>query len=460
MPWRAPALATEKPLIVLVDHGPPVVLDRQRFPAMLPGRDWGPFAESFMRLNESALAALDLRANVAPDGDQVTLRLLPGGRAGAMPLRSPQTGRVEAGVLVVPRFEWQGVGEVLQATGWHSAPQFHDVPLVPGSAKQVPPWVIAGPVLVRIAALLRSLRRGYEVKEEVLETPRGTIDWSRYVTGSLPRGQWHRLPCRFPDLGRDPKVRAYARWSIERVRVDLASIASGQEVVRALLRSADMLLLEVSDVLALRPTPVQLDQVLRGRLLDGEVLLAGLQAIGWVSEERGLGGDARLDGLAWHLSLEELWECYVESVVRREEAGEGAEVHTGRLGETTFPLHWSDRAQRSLGSLVPDVVVRKGRAVKVIDAKYKAHLAEIDEFGWRRIGEEVRDAHRADLHQVLAYAALYQADEITASLVYPLRPATFERLRARGRDRSVAELLHGGRVVRLELRGLPFGRAG
>jgi hypothetical protein len=426
---------------------------------MLPGRDVGPFAESFLRLNEAALTALDLRAEVAADGDHVALRLVPGSRAGAMPLRSPQTGRVEAGVLVTPRFDWAGVGQVLHATGWHSAPHFHDGPLVPGSAKQVPPWVIAGPVLARISELLRTLRRGYEVKAEVLETPRGTIEWPKYISRSLPRGEWHRLPCRFPDLGRDPRLRAFARWSIERVRLDLAAMTSGQEVVHALLRKADVLLLELVDVLAMKPSTVQLDQLLRGRVLESDVLISGLQAIGWVTEERGLGGDARLDGLAWHLALEELWESYVEAVARHEAAGEGAEVRVGRLGETTFPLHWSDRAQRSLGSLVPDVVVRKDRAVHVIDAKYKAHLAEIDEAGWRRMQDEVRESHRADLHQVLAYAALYDADKITASLVYPLRPTTYERLRSQGRERSVAELLHGGRVVRLELRGLPFGRA-
>jgi 5-methylcytosine-specific restriction endonuclease McrBC regulatory subunit McrC len=178
-----------------------------------------------------------------------------------------------------------------------------------------------------------------------------------------------------------------------------------------------------------------------------------------VAEKRGLGGEARLDGLAWHLALEQLWEIYVEAIIRHDAAGEGAEVRAGRLGETTFPLQWSDRAQRSLGSLVPDIVVRKDRSVRVVDAKYKAHLAEIDEAGWRRMGQEVRESHRADLHQVLAYAALYDADQVTASLVYPLKPATYERLRTQGRERSVAELLHGGRVVRLELRGLPFGRA-
>ena len=93
----------------------------------------------------------------------------------------------------------------------------------------------------------------------------------------------------------------------------------------------------------------------------------------------------------------------------------------------------------------------------MVDAKYKAHLAEVEESGWRRFEDETREAHRADLHQILAYASLYDADEVTATLVYPLRCSTLLMLRERSRDRSYAELLHGGRTVHLELRGLPFG---
>ena len=107
--------------------------------------------------------------------------------------------------------------------------------------------------------------------------------------------------------------------------------------------------------------------------------------------------------------------------------------------------------------LVPDIVVRRGKAVRVVDAKYKAHFAELDEQAWTKMTDEIRESHRADIHQVLAYASLYDAEEITATLVYPLRQSTWEALHARQRDRARAELFHGKRRIRLELRGLPFG---
>ena len=157
------------------------------------------------------------------------------------------------------------------------------------------------------------------------------------------------------------------------------------------------------------------------------------------------------------LSLPDLWEHYVEGLVRREASLVGGSVRVGRKRETVFPVEWSDPSHRSLGHLVPDIVVFHARSVHIVDAKYKAHLAELDEQGWDRFTEDARESHRADIHQVLAYASLYSADEISASLVYPLRQSTFEALARRGRDRSIAHLFHGARQVRLELRGVPFG---
>jgi 5-methylcytosine-specific restriction endonuclease McrBC regulatory subunit McrC len=135
----------------------------------------------------------------------------------------------------------------------------------------------------------------------------------------------------------------------------------------------------------------------------------------------------------------------------------GAMIRVGRLGETTLPIRWSQPFQRSLSHLIPDVVLQRGSAVHVVDAKYKAHFIELDERGWREFQDEERSAHRSDVHQVLAYAGLFDAEHVTATLVYPLRRDTYLGLAERGQDRSIATLYHGNREVLLELRGLPFG---
>lgn len=455
--WQPARIPAAKKLLVATDHGLPVIIPPGDFAPSQRSPGWGPYAETFLRFNAEAFVALDLQPEVFSGSSGTALRVRPGERAGAVPLRSGLTGHVVGGLVVKPRFEWAGVGQILSETGWYASPDFLNLPLVPGSAREVPSWVLAGPVLTRLGALLRALSPGYRQMEEVLLKPRGHIIWTRYLGQSLVRGFWHHLPCRFPDLATDPLLRRYIRWSLERLHRDLIGVGGSDSIALGLATLAVQLIESLADVTALMPRRQELDRILAGRRVLEDVLRRGIEAIAWIVDERGLGGGNERDGLAWVLPLAKLWESYVESIYRREVADIGGEVKVGRLGETVFPLNWSDPAHRTLGHLVPDIVIQRGRSVQVVDAKYKAHLAEVDDTGWRRFEEETREAHRADIHQILAYASLYEAEEVTATLVYPLRRSTYIALRERHRDRSFAELLHGGRRVRLELRGLPFG---
>lgn len=454
---RVPIVPSQKHLYSADDHGRAVVINPENFAPTQRDGGWGPFCEPFLRTNEAALSALDVRAELGASSDGATIRLIPGGRTGAIPLRSAQTGHIAAGFVVKPRFGWSGVGQVLSETGWHASPQFLDFPLVPGSGREVPPWVLAGPVLFRLKALLQSLRKGYRVKEEVLKSPRGTILWNQYISHSMSKAKWHELPCRFSDLDTDPHLRRITKWTLERLHRDLVLVGGRDHFALQLASVATQLIQELHDVKSLMPRRQELSLFLGGERFMNEALFRGIEAIAWIVDERGLGGGRELDGLAWQLPLDRLWESYVETVIRKEKAIEGGDVKVARLNETVFPLHWSDPAHRSLGHLVPDIVVRRGRSVHVIDAKYKAHLCEIDEAGWYRFTEDAKEAHRADLHQILAYSSLYDAQEITATLIYPLRRATWESLKSARRDISYAELLHGGRQIHLELRGMPFG---
>jgi hypothetical protein len=436
------------------DNGRPVLAPAASFcPAKQRG-GWEPCAESFVRLNTEALKSLDVRIEFGATASGTAIRLVPGGRVGAVPLRHSQTGHVVGGMVVRPRFGWAGAGQILAQTGWHAMPELHPLSAVPGSAREVPAWVLAGPVLARLTALLQSARRGYHSEVAVLSSPRGRILWDQYRNTSLVRGQWHRLPCRFPELSGDPQIRRFVRWAVERVLRSLRSAGGTDPVADQLADLAVRLLALLSDVSAQRPNRSQLAATSR---YCSVVVQRGLEALSWIAEDRGLGDVCSSEGVAWSLSLEALWERFVEAVVRSEAALTGGRVSSAFTGDTTVRVDWSDPVHRSLGHLAPDIVVRNRDNIHVVDAKYKSHLAELDEHQWRDFESVTRDAHRADIHQILAYASLFHAQRITATLVYPLRLETWKALRRRGRDVSVARLSNEGREITLELRGLPFG---
>jgi hypothetical protein len=365
---------------------------------------------------------------------------------------------VAGGVVISPRFGWPGVGRVLSATGWGSGPEFLNLPLVPGSGREVPPWVLAGPVLRRLTDLLNNLRPGYRERIEVRNHPRGQIQWGTYLTQHLANGRWHHLPCKFSELDTDSRLREAVRWTLERLRGDLNASGGSDTVALTLISEIVHLLERVIDVPSRRPNRGELDRDLAGSTMASQALREGLRAMGWIADERGLGGGRTSDGLAWTLPLEQLWERYVERIVVDEAARSGGRVRIGRLGETTVPLPWNDPSHRALGHLVPDFVVHRPHGIEIVDAKYKAHFADLDTTRWAAFADEVKESFRADLHQALAYAAVVgMASSVTTTLLYPVRQALFDELRLHGRDRVVAAIPVGAHSLELQMRAVPFG---
>lgn len=449
-----------RPLLHGVDCGAPLVVDPSPYIATAREPGWGTYLDAFLSRNRAALNALDLEPRIVSGRDGVRLELQPGLRAGAVPLRSVVTGQIAGGIVINPRFGWPGVGQVLSDTGWGSGPEFLSLPLVPGSGREVPPWVLAGPVLRRLKDLLLHLKPGYIECDEVRSHPRGQIQWNTYLSRQMPTGRWHHLPCRFSELDTDSRLRQIIRWTLERLHTDLGVVGGADPIALSLIGQIVLLLEKVVDVPARRPLRGELEQGIGGGLMTSFELREGLQAIGWIADERGLGGGQTSDGLAWSLPLEQLWERYVESLVRSDAALTGGKVQVGRLGETTVPLAWNDPSHKALGHLVPDFLVHRRDGIEIVDAKYKSHFADLDANRWFALAEETQASMRADLHQILAYAATTgAADRVRATLVYPVRRALYEDLRQYNRDETKAVISVGQRQITLCMRAIAFGSA-
>jgi len=327
---------------------------------------------------------------------------------------------------------------------------------VPGAAKEVPPWVLAGPIIERFRALLEEITPGFRWQEEPRQSPRGQILWDRYRNEQLPAGRFHELPCRFPDLGPDMLLRGMIRWGIEVVKRSLAGWVATDPIARRLTELAAELSFKIADAKSIIPSKTQLDSILLMNGLPSFALQRGMQALGWLVDERGLAGTAQSDGLAWSLPMHELFERWVEHLVRLWARGIGAQVRSGRTHETLVPIRWKRVGARSLNSLVPDLIVQRGPCTWIIDAKYKGHLEELDEHRWAELGDELRQEHRHDLHQVLAYASVFGGEQVTTVLAYPMRLHTWQSLAERNMTFTSATINTGTRRLAIALIGLPL----
>ncbi|MCC6364590.1 MAG: hypothetical protein IT165_13800 [Bryobacterales bacterium] len=294
-------------------------------------------AEQFFQQNRSLFHLLQVDAWRDYDGADVLLNLESRGAVGAVPLRSPLTARHDFGLVVQPRFPWKGIGPMLAEMGWLVSPSPLKLPLLRRSERRVPLWVLSFMVLARLKALLDRLDRRFEVTTETRPAPKGRIEWTQYATRQMPRGDFLSVPCTFPDLRDDRRLKGVIRFSIEKQLRSLETQSEQGAFIHRLIALAESLLLRVHGINARRPAMGEMQVWLR-RPLRTDVFTQGLQAIEWTVDERGLAGLSDLEGIPWMMPMEQFFEAWVETVLRTVARKTGDALKTGRRRETVSPL--------------------------------------------------------------------------------------------------------------------------
>jgi hypothetical protein len=134
----------------------------------------------------------------------------------------------------------------------------------------------------------------------------------------------------------------------------------------------------------------------------------------------------------------------------------GGVLRTGRQRQTIAPLNWNPPYLGSQKYLLPDLFLESGDTTIIVDAKYKQHWEEMQVSGWQELEDAIRERHRADLLQVLAYSNLATTPRIVVCLAYPCLRQTWDSLRARKRLFHRASLRAGSRRVDLLLTAFPL----
>jgi 5-methylcytosine-specific restriction endonuclease McrBC regulatory subunit McrC len=329
------------------------------------------------------------------------------------------------------------------------------MPLLPRSERRVPPWVLSTIVLFRLKALLTQLERRFELTSANRSSPRGTIDWNRYLNREISNARFLNVPCRYPELQKDRNLRAAIRFALEKQLRSLSSQRLVGSFVRELIEMCGGLIDQVRDVNSREPQPTTFEVWHRGTLRT-EVFHRGIEAIEWTAGDRGLAGMSDLQGLPWTMSMEQFFEAWVETLMSHVARQIGGIMRSGRERQTIVPLNWDPPYLGSQKSLIPDVVIDRDDLTIIIDAKYKDHWEEMQERRWTDLESELRERHRADLLQVLAYSSVAQKPKVLVCLAYPCNEERWLSLRARNLLIHRASLPMTQRRVEMILIGLPL----
>lgn len=411
-------------------------------------------AEQFVDRNRTLMAEMNVLVFRDYDGRDVSLRLQAGSAVGAIPLYSPTSARPDYGLVVQPRFPWMGIGPMLAEMGWRVAPSPLRLPLLRRSERRVPSWVLSSMILVRMQALLQNLDRRFEIVGEDRTAPRGRVDWVQYAT-RLSRAQPLSIPCTYPDLRKDRQLRGAIRFTLEKQIQSLETQKEHGGFVHQLVEFGRQLWQEVRTVPIQVPSSFLMNAWLQ-RPMQTQSYVDGVQGIEWTAEDRGLAGISDLEGIPRRMPMETFFEAWVETVLMEVARKTGGLLRAGRKRETVHAVHWQPPYAGSQRALIPDFSIQYADTTVIVDAKYKRHWEELQRGSWGEMMEELREQHRQDLLQVLAYGNLATTPNVVVCLAYPCTAKSWESLRERGRLHHQAEVAVGSRTVRLWLTAVPM----
>ncbi len=421
-----------------------------------PGRE-AHLAHLFIDRNQKTLGQFKIEARVDFDGNRVYVIFQSGSTIGAFPLVSPLSGKADVSLIVRPRFGWAGLGASLGNSGFKIIPQILPFSLLPKTEREIPSWVLSTAVLPRLRAMIQKLSRKFEMVDEDRCAPSGTVDWTSYATKMMPAMKLLNVPCRHPDLVDNRELKAAIHFTLRKQLSSLETQREAGGVVVELMELCTTLLRQVDCVAPRPPNPRQLNSWFRTPLA-AESFLEGLNAITWTNDETGLGGMTDWRGLPWAMSMEDFYEAWVETVFERFARRFGGLLKVGRRRETITPIAWERAYLGSQKFLLPDLIIEQEDRMIYVDAKYKAHWEELRQHRWMDLEAEIRERHREDLLQVLAYSSLSHKASTTACLAYPCTAETWNSLKDRGLLSHKGSIYAGKREIELVLVAVPMGK--
>jgi hypothetical protein len=409
----------------------------------------------FLKINRPYLNELDVQAQLSYSGDDIKLNLKSKTKIGAVPLLSPITHKNEYSLVIKPRFGWKGVGPILSRTGFRYLPHILELPQLRISETHIPPWVLSSVILSRIENLINKLNRRFEMTTQVHPIPKGSVDWSDYAQKRVPNAQFLNFDCTYSDLRDNRLVKSFIKYTLLKQKQSLETQRDFGIFVIQLIDYCDFLLQNVYDTSPVKPTPLQLSKLL-SQSFEGDTLTKGIQAIKWTNEEKGLAGIGDLHGLPLSMNMEVLFESYLESVISRISEKIGGVIKSGRLRETIIPIDWDPPLIGSQRSLVPDIIFTRNDDLFIIDAKYKDHWEDLNIKNWNNLEDVIKERHRNDLLQILAYTTGVNQKNISCCLVYPCKKETWRSLLKRNRHIHKAEINRGNKRINVFLTAVPL----
>ena len=322
---------------------------------------------------------------------------------GSIPLRASDTGKQIGDFVVMPRFisrdRFEDYIEILNLLGSEISPYVIDsLPLASGRNFRPPLYLEAVKFISALEILVAKVWRKFDNEEIISKQPSGQINWNKYINNEFKIENRLKFPVRKNILSEFHSEYAEVRYVFDLCKNELFSSNTPQGIKISLQsrlnfleeklyehkpKATNDIVIRASDSPVIKNCKEQANKILKFKLVDST---------------------------AWRVDFSDVFEKFIQYIFR-----EVANEIGGRLfsnfkfrSRTTKYYSWE------LKHLEPDAIFEKGDLLIFIDAKYKSNL--YNKFDQSEI---LKNEHRHDLHQIMAYSSFSKTEFKYGFLCYP-----------------------------------------
>ncbi len=323
---------------------------------------------------------------------------------GAIPIKSPETGKLIGDFLVYPRFvsgkdKFLEYTDLISIIGNSLAPEFNNELDLVTNINFKPPLYFEAIKFIDILFEVAKLP-WKKFKNEPIRTQsyKGNIDWESLANNDFNPEAKFNIPTRLNILTQNHNDYARIKYVFNIVRSDLFSDRTPIEIRNKVLDKVSFLDQKLKFIDALKASHI-------------DIIKTDFSAVQLLKKQANviLGSKFVLQK-AWRIDYSKVFEKVIQYIFKEVSKEIGGSVFDNyRIYKTNASSNlWE------LKYLEPDIVFNRNNEIYFIDAKYKAHL--LNRYS---NSDFLKDEFRRDLHQILAYSSFNQAKNKLSFLCYP-----------------------------------------
>lgn len=363
----------------------------------------GQYLQKFIDYNAEQFKFLGVQPYIIGSDQSTALTFRSSGFIGSIPLRASDTGKQIGDFVVMPRFigrdRFEDYIEILNLLGTEISPEvISSLPLASGKNFRPPLYLEAVKFIAALEKLIMRPWRRFDNIEKASNQPTGQIIWTKYINKEFKVENKLKFPVRTNVLSEFHSEYSEIRYVFDICKSELLSANTPQKIKNTLRtklsfleerlyhhkpKATNQIKIQFSDSPTVKACKEQAIKILNFNLVDST---------------------------AWRVDFSDVFEKFIQHIFK-----EAAKESGGRL-YSNFKFHskTSKHYAWELKHIEPDAIFQKDNVLVFIDAKYKSNLYnKFDQ------SEVLKEDHRHDLHQIMAYSSFSKTNFKFGFLCYP-----------------------------------------